>query len=60
MDKKPKYRIVVEYMGFDAWTIPPQYDRKDGGKFTLNEKLSQTDMGYLFEVIGFPGIEVAE
>ena len=55
---KPKYRILPEYMGQDAWTIQPKYDRKDGAKFTLDEKLSQTDLGYLFEVIQYPGVAV--
>ena len=53
-----KYKIVPEYAGLDAWTIPPKYERADGAKFTLDENLSQVDMGYLFEVINYPGIAV--
>ena len=44
----------------DVWTMPPAYQRKDGSKFTLDESLSQTDLGFLFEVVKYPGVEVAE
>jgi hypothetical protein len=55
---KPKYSIKPEYIGKEAWTSQPPYERKDGAKFTLNEKLSQKDLAFLFEVIGYEGIEI--
>lgn len=57
---KQKYRIKQEYLGLDVWTASPAYQRKDGGKFTLDESLSQTDLGFLFEVVKYEGVEVAE
>lgn len=56
--EKPKYSIKPEYVGKDVWTPRPPYERKDGAKFSLNEKLSQKDLAYLFEVIAYEGIEV--
>ena len=58
--KAQKYRIKPEYIGLTAWTSSPMYARADGGKFVLTEDLSQTDLGYLFEVVQYEGIEVAE
>ena len=55
-----KYRIKPEYIGLDAWTTPPLYPRKDGGKFILDDKLSDKDLGYLFEVINYEGVEVVK
>ena len=57
---KVKYKIKPEFLGMDVWTIPPVYERKEGGKFTLDEKLSQTDLGYLFEVIQHEAVSVVE
>lgn len=54
----PKYKIVPEYLGKVAYTMPPAYDRQDSGMFILDETLSQKDLGYLFEVIGYEGVEV--
>lgn len=58
MEKEKKYQIKPGYEGCDVYTIPPFYSRPDGGKFTLDEKLSQKDLGYLFEVIGHEGVEL--
>jgi len=61
MEKKPKYQLKPEYIGMDVYTTPPMYARKEGGKFTLDGKLSQADLGYLFEVIHHEAvIEVVE
>lgn len=57
---KVKYQIKPEFLGADVWTVAPAYDRKEGGKFTLDEKLSQTDLGYLFEVIQHEAVSVVE
>ena len=51
------FRVKPEYLGLVAWTAAPKYERAEGGKFTLDDNLSQKDMGYLFEVIEYPGIE---
>lgn len=53
-----KYRIKPEYIGLTAWTIPPFYPREQGGRFELNDTLSQEDLGYLFEVVKYEGIEI--
>jgi len=55
---QPRYRVLPEYSGLDAWTIQPAYNRADGAKFTLDENISQTDLGYLFEVVNYPGVVV--
>lgn len=57
MEKK-KYKIVEKYKGMTACTTPPAYERNGGGAFVLDDKLSQKDMGFLFEVIKYPGIEI--
>ena len=56
MAEVKKYKIVPEYVGMTAYAMPPEYSRKDGGKFVLDDKLSQKDLGYLFEVIGYEGV----
>lgn len=56
-EKEKKYRILPEYKGKTAWTVPPDYTRKDEGKFVLDDNLSDKDMGYLFTVIQYPGVE---
>lgn len=55
--KKAKYRIKPEYLGKDVYTIKPEYDRPQGAKFRLDKNLSDTDMAFLFEVVGYEGIE---
>lgn len=59
MGKETKYSIKPEYLGCVVYTMPPVYSRPDGGVFTLNEKLSQKDMGYLFEVIQHEAVQIA-
>ena len=56
-DKKEnqKYALKPEFKGKTCWTIPPKEKRKGGGKFVLDD-LSQKDLGYLFEVIGYEGV----
>lgn len=60
MEKETKYRIKPEYVGKDVYTIAPAYKRADGAKFTLDDNLTQKDIGYLFEVIGHQGIEAVK
>jgi hypothetical protein len=57
---KPKYKIIPEYKGMTCYTCPPSYKRKDGAVFILDDNLSQTDMGFLKEVLNYEGIEIAE
>jgi hypothetical protein len=38
--------------------MPPMYERKEKNKFTLDENLSQKDLGFLFEVIHHEAVEV--
>lgn len=61
MEKEKKtYRIKPEFIGCDVYAMPPYYQRKDGGKFTLDVKLTQKDLGYLFEVIGHQAVEIVK
>ncbi len=55
--KKSKYRIKPEYLGKDVYTAKPEYDRPGGAKFKLDKNLSETDLAFLFEVVGYEGIE---
>ena len=59
MEKK-KYQIIQSYKRMTACTVPPAYERKQDGAFVLDDKLSQKDMGYLYEVMNYPGIELVE
>lgn len=58
--ENPKYQVKPEYVGKDAWVPAPAYERKDGGKFTLNESLSDIDLAYLAEVVGYEGVEIVK
>ena len=55
-----KYKIKPEYINKTVWTHPPTYKRNDGGKFILAEDTTQKDLGYLYEVIKYEGIEKDE
>jgi hypothetical protein len=57
MKIKPKYVIKPEYMGKDVYTMKPSYERPTGAKFIINKDLSEKDKPFLFEVIGYEGIE---
>lgn len=46
-----KYKIKEKFIGNIVATSPPTYKRKDGGRFILDNNLSQKDMGYLHDVI---------
>ncbi len=41
--------IPPELMGTDAYPAMPDYQRKDGARFTLDENLSVKDAKYLIE-----------
>ena len=56
MAREKKYKIVPAYKGKVCYTIPPEYDRPDGGKFVLDESLTDDDLAYLAEVIGYEGV----
>jgi hypothetical protein len=60
MKGKPKYGIHKAYKGKVVGTIPPTYPRKGAGLFVLDDNLSQKDLGFLYEVIGYPGVIVIE
>ena len=48
-----KLNIKPEYKGKSVYTHEPKtYKRKEGGKFILNDELSQKDRRYLLEVMG--------
>lgn len=55
-EPKAKYKIVPEYVGKTVYTIPQKYARKEGSKFVLDSNLSQKDLGYLHDVIKYPGV----
>lgn len=59
MAEKIKYSIKKEYLGCAVYTVPPIYSRPEGGVFQLDEKLSQKDLGYLFEVIQHEAVQIA-
>lgn len=46
-----KYSIKSNFIGCIIATFPPTYERRDKGKFFLDENLSQKDLGYLYEVV---------
>lgn len=56
MADKPKYIILDECKGCDVHAAPPDYHRKDGGKFVLDENLSIKDLDYLYNVVKYKGI----
>jgi len=48
-----KLEINAKYKGLGVYTIPPvTWERKDKGKFILNDELSQRDRRYLYDAIG--------
>lgn len=51
-----EYIILSEYKDCEVYTAKPDYDRKDGGKFVLNENLSKKDLEYLYDVVKHHGI----
>jgi hypothetical protein len=57
---KNKYRVKPEYIGLECDALSPEYERPGGGHFILNDELPQKDLGYLFEVLGYDGVEVVE
>lgn len=56
MKEQQEYIILDKYKGCDYYTAKPDYDRKDGGKFVLNEDLSKKDLEYLYDVVKHEGI----
>lgn len=54
------YRIKKKFIGNTVSTKAPTYPREDGGRFVLDGKLNQKDLGYLYEVMGHEGIEKDE
>ncbi len=46
-----KYEIIEKFKGCVVGTIPPTYTREEGGRFVLDDNLSQKDLGYLYEVV---------
>ena len=57
--KKAKaiYIIHDQFRGKDVHCVSPEYKREGGGKFTLNDELSEKDMDYLVDVVKHPGIQ---
>ena len=55
--KRTEYKVKSGFVGLVAWTSPPPFERSDGGKFVLGEKLTQKELAYLIEVVGYEGIE---
>lgn len=51
-----EYIILDQYKDCEVYTAKPDYDRKDGGKFVLNEDLSKKDLAYLYDVVKHQGI----
>lgn len=51
---KKTYYIPDELKGKVFYTKPPDYKRKDGGKFVLDDNLSQKDLSYLAEELNYP------
>ncbi len=51
-----EYIILDQYKDCTVYTAKPDYDRKDGGKFVLNENLSKKDLEYLYDVVKHEGI----
>lgn len=48
-----KLEINPKYKGMGVYTeAPTTFERKDKGKFILDDKLSQSDRRYLYDVIG--------
>ena len=54
--EKSEYYILPNYKGCNFYTAPPPYDRKEGGKFILDENLSKRDLQYLYDVMRHKGI----
>ena len=58
-----KLEIKANFKGLGVYTTPPKaWERKDGGKFILDENLTQKDRRYLNDVMGLQSyfIEVEE
>ena len=54
--EKSEYYILDNYNGCDFYTEAPPYDRKEGGKFILDENLSKRDLHYLYHEMHYEGI----
>lgn len=54
---KTIYIIHDRFKGKDVYCVSPPYNRRGGGKFTLNDELSNQDMDYLVDVIKHPGVQ---
>ena len=50
-NESKKYKVNPEFKGKTVWTSAPiKFKRADGGKFLLNDKLTQKELEYLYEV----------
>ena len=45
-----EYIIPQNLIDKDLWVVPPDYERKDGAKFVMNEDLNLKDRKYLVSV----------
>jgi len=55
---KPFFIIQDQFKGLDVHCTTPDFERKDGGKFTLIlEDLSEKELNYLVDVVKHPGVQ---
>ena len=48
-----KIEIKAKFKGLGVYTTPPTaWERKEGGKFILDDKLTQRELRYLYDAIG--------